>query len=161
MVIKGRVHKYGDDINTDVIFPGRYTYKNLSEEEMASHAMEDLDPDFSKKVKKGDVIFAGKNFGMGSSREQAVLALKYAGISAIVAKSFARIYFRNAINSGLPAIEAPEVVDAVEEGDEVEIDLQRGIIKTPKGEFKFAPFPEKVREILDAGGLIPYIKSRI
>jgi len=161
MIIKGKVHKYGDDINTDVIFPGRYTYKNLSEEEMASHAMEDLDPDFSKKVKKGDIIFAGKNFGMGSSREQAVLALKYAGISAIVAKSFARIYFRNAINSGLPAIEAPEAVEAVEEGDDVEIDLQKGIIKTQKGEFKFAPFPAKVREILDAGGLIPYIKSRI
>lgn len=161
MIIKGKVHKYGDDINTDVIFPGRYTYKNLSEEEMASHAMEDLDPDFSKKVKKGDIIFAGKNFGMGSSREQAVLALKYAGISAIVARSFARIYFRNAINSGLPAIEAPEAVDAVEEGDEVEIDLQKGIIKTQRGEFKFAPFPAKVREILDAGGLIPYIKSRI
>ncbi len=161
MAIKGRVHKYGDDINTDVIFPGRYTYKNLSEEEMASHAMEDLDPDFSRKVKKGDIIFAGKNFGMGSSREQAVLALKYAGISAIVAKSFARIYYRNAINSGLPAIEAPEAVDAVEEGDEVEIDLQNGVIRTPKGEFKFPPFPPKVREILDAGGLIPYIKSRI
>ncbi|MCD6455054.1 MAG: 3-isopropylmalate dehydratase small subunit [Candidatus Aminicenantes bacterium] len=160
-MIKGKVHKYGDDINTDVIFPGRYTYKNLSEEEMAQHAMEDLDPDFSKKVNKGDVIVAGKNFGMGSSREQAVLALKYAGISAIIAKSFARIYFRNAINSGLPAIELPELVDKVNNGDEIELDLEKGIIKVPAGEFKFPPFPEKVREILQAGGLIPYIKSRI
>ncbi len=159
--MKGKVYKCGDNINTDVIFPGRYTYKNLTEEKMASHAMEDLDPEFSKKISKGDIIFAGKNFGMGSSREQAVLAIKYAGISAIVAKSFARIYFRNAINSGLPAIESPEAVDAVKNGDEVEIDLRKGVIKTPNGDFKFPPFPDKVREILDAGGLIPYVKRNI
>ena len=159
--MKGKVYKCGDNINTDVIFPGRYTYKNLTEEEMASHAMEDLDPEFSKKINKGDVIFAGRNFGMGSSREQAVLAIKYAGISVIVAKSFARIYFRNAINSGLPAIESPEAVDAVKNGDEVEIDLEKGIIRTSKGDFKFPPFPDKVREILEAGGLIPYVKRNI
>ncbi len=161
MKLKGRVLKYGDDINTDVIFPGRYTYKNLSPEEMASHAMEDLDPDFPKKVKPGDIVFAGKNFGMGSSREQAVLALKYSGVAAVVAKSFARIYFRNCINAGLPAIELPEAVDAVQEGDQVEIDLEAGLIITPAGEFSFPPFPEKVQEILKAGGLIPYTRKRL
>ncbi len=161
MKLKGRVLKYGDDINTDVIFPGRYTYKNLSPEEMASHAMEDLDPDFSRKVKPGDIIFAGKNFGMGSSREQAVLALKYSGIAAIVAKSFARIYYRNCINAGLPAIELPSAVEAVREGDEVEIDLEGGRIITPAGTFSFPPFPPRVREILTAGGLIPYTRKRL
>ncbi len=161
MKLKGKVIKYGDDINTDVIFPGRYTYKNLSPEEMASHAMEDLDPEFKNKVQPGDIIFAGKNFGMGSSREQAVLALKYAGISAIVAKSFARIYYRNCINAGLPAIELPEAVEAVKEGDQVEIDLERGEVKTPAGVFSFPPFPEKVREILQAGGLIPYTRKKL
>ncbi len=161
MKLKGKVLKYGDDVNTDVIFPGRYTYKNLSPEEMASHAMEDLDPEFKNKVQPGDIIFAGKNFGMGSSREQAVLALKYAGISAIVARSFARIYYRNCINAGLPAIELPEAVDSVKEGDQVEIDLEKGQVKTPAGVFQFPPFPGKVREILQAGGLIPYTRKKL
>ncbi len=161
MKFKGKVLKYGDDINTDVIFPGRYTYKNLSPQEMASHAMEDLDPDFQKKVRPGAILFAGKNFGMGSSREQAVLALKYAGISAIVAKSFARIYYRNCINAGLPAIELPEAVDAVSEGEEVEIDLEKGEIRTSSASFTFPPFPDKVREILEAGGLIPYTRKKL
>ena len=159
--IKGKVHKYGDNINTDVIFPGRYTYKLMEPEEMAKHAMEDLDPEFPSKVKPGDVIVAGRNFGMGSSREQAVLCLKYAGISAIIAKSFARIYFRNAINSGLPVIQSPEAAEALEEGDEVEIDFEAGKIRSSKGEFSFPPFTGKVLEIFEAGGLIPYIKKKL
>ena len=159
--IKGKVHKYGDNVNTDVIFPGRYTYKLMEPEEMAKHAMEDLDPEFPSKVKPGDVIVAGRNFGMGSSREQAVLCLKYAGIAAIIAKSFARIYFRNAINSGLPVIQSPEAADALQEGDEVEIDFEAGKIRSSRGEFSFPPFTGKVLEILEAGGLIPYIKKKI
>ncbi len=159
--IKGKVHKYGDNINTDVIFPGRYTYKLMEPEEMAKHAMEDMDPEFPSKVKPGDIIVAGRNFGMGSSREQAVLCLKYAGIAAIIAKSFARIYFRNAINSGLPVIQSPEAAEALEEGDEVEIDFEAGKIRSSKGEFSFPPFTGKVLEILEAGGLIPYIKKKL
>ncbi len=159
--IKGKVHKYGDNINTDVIFPGRYTYKLMEPEEMAKHAMEDLDPEFPSKVKPGDIIVAGRNFGMGSSREQAVLCLKYAGIAAIIAKSFARIYFRNAINSGLPVIQSPEAAEALQEGDEVEIDFEAGKIKSSRGEFSFPPFTGKVLEILEAGGLIPYIKKKL
>ncbi len=160
-IVKGRVWKYGDDINTDVIYPGKYTYKNLTEEEMAKHALEDLDPNFSKNVKKGDIIVAGKNFGMGSSREQAVLCLKYAGVSAIIAKSFSRIYFRNAVNQGLPVIESKEIVENVDNGEEIEIDFERGIVKTKKGEFEFPPFSDKVLEILSAGGLIPYTKKKL
>ncbi len=160
-IIKGNVWKYGDDINTDVIYPGKYTYKNLTEDEMAQHALEDLDPEFSKNVKKGDVIVAGKNFGMGSSREQAVLCLKYAGVSAIIAKSFSRIYFRNAVNQGLPVIESKEIVENVENGEEIEIDFEKGVVKTKKGDFKFPPFSDKVLEILSAGGLIPYTKKKL
>ncbi len=159
--VKGRVWKYGDGINTDVIFPGKYTYKNLTEKEMAEHALEDLDPEFSKKVKEGDIIVAGKNFGMGSSREQAVLCLKYAGVSAIIAKSFSRIYFRNAVNQGLPVIESSELVDNVENGEEIEINFNEGTVKTSKGEFSFPPFSDKVLEILSSGGLIPYTKKKL
>lgn len=160
-IIKGRVWKYGDGVNTDVIYPGKYTYKNLTPEEMASHALEDLDPDFSKQARKGDIIVAGKNFGMGSSREQAVTSLKYIGISAIIAKSFSRIYFRNAINQGIPAIQSKEAVDAIENGEEIEIDFKKGKIKTLKGEFSFPSFPQKMVEILEAGGLVEYTKKRL
>jgi 3-isopropylmalate/(R)-2-methylmalate dehydratase small subunit len=160
-VIRGRVFKYGDNINTDVIFPGKYTYSIQDPKEMAKHAMEDLDPEFVKKVKEGDIIVAGKNFGMGSSREQAVIALYEAGIRAIIAKSFARIYFRNAINNGLLVIQCPEAVDAIEDGDEVEIDLNENVIRRGKEAFHFPPFHPKVLEILEAGGLIPYVRSRI
>ncbi len=159
--IKGRVWKYGDGVNTDVIYPGKYTYKNLTNEEMASHALEDLDPDFAKNVKKGDIIVAGKNFGMGSSREQAVTSLKYAGISAIIAKSFSRIYFRNAINQGIPAIESSDAVDAIENGETIEIDFKNGVIITAKGNFKFPPFPDKMLEILEAGGLVNYTRQKL
>ncbi|MEN8154255.1 MAG: 3-isopropylmalate dehydratase small subunit [Acidobacteriota bacterium] len=158
---KGKALKYGDNINTDVIFPGKYTYQKMEPEEMAKHAMEDLDPDFVSKVNNGDILVAGKNFGMGSSREQAAVAIKYAGISVIIARSFSRIYFRNAINAGMPAIKSSEAVDAIENGSEVTVDMENGKIITNKGEFDFPPYPETVMKILDKGGLINYIKSNI
>lgn len=158
---KGKVWKYGDDVNTDVIFPGKYTYSVLDPEEMAKHALEDLDPEFASGVKPGDIVMAGKNFGCGSSREQAATCLKYVGVQAVVAKSFARIYFRNAINQGLPVIQCAGAVDHVEGGEEIEIHFSRGRIETTKGVFEFAPLPESVLRILDAGGLIPYTKRKI
>jgi 3-isopropylmalate/(R)-2-methylmalate dehydratase small subunit len=158
---KGRVWKYGDNVNTDVIFPGKYTYSILEPEEMARHALEDLDPGFAKKVKPGDVIVAGRNFGCGSSREQAATCLKYAGVQAVVAKSFARIFFRNAINQGLPVLQSEEAVDSIEDGGEIEIDFDRGSIKRARGDFSFPAFPESVMGILEAGGLIPYTKKKL
>lgn len=158
---EGKVWKYGDNINTDVIFPGKYTYQKMTPEEMAEHAMEDLDTEFVAKVRQGDILVAGKNFGMGSSREQAAVAIKYAGIDVIIAKSFSRIYFRNAINAGMPAIKSPEAVDAVQNGDTVTINMARGEITTPKGTFSFPPYPPAVMEILQENGLIPFIKKKI
>jgi 3-isopropylmalate/(R)-2-methylmalate dehydratase small subunit len=158
---KGKAWKYGDDINTDVIFPGKYTYSILEPEEMARHALEDLDPDFAQRVKEGDVIVAGRNFGCGSSREQAATCLKAAGVQAVIAKSFARIFFRNAINQGLPALQSEEAVDSVENGEEVDIDISSGRIKTGKGIFPFSPFPDSVLGIIKEGGLIPYTRKRL
>jgi len=158
---KGRVWKYGDNVNTDVIFPGKYTYSVLDPEEMARHALEDLDPDFAQKVKPGDVIAAGRNFGCGSSREQAAACLKYAGVQAVIARSFARIFFRNAINQGLPVLQSGEAVDSIEDGEEIEINLALGKIETKKGVFSFSPFPESVSGILEEGGLIPYTKKKL
>ncbi len=161
MFIKGRAFKYGDDINTDVIFPGRYTYSITTPEEMAKHAFEDLDPEFVNKVKKGDIVVAGKNFGMGSSREQAVIALVYVGISAVIAKSFARIYFRNAINNGLLVIESPDAVDAIEDGDIVEIDTEKNEIRVKEKRFKFPALAPEVLEIVKKGGLVEYVKEKL
>ncbi len=158
---KGRIWKYGDNVNTDVIFPGKYTYSILEPEEMARHALEDLDPGFAQKVKPGDVIVAGRNFGCGSSREQAATCLKYAGVQAVVAKSFARIFFRNAINQGLPVLQSEEAVDSIEDGGEIEIDFDRGSIKTARGDFSFPAFSESVMGILEAGGLILYTKKKL
>lgn len=157
--MKGKVWKYGDDMNTDVIFPGRYTYARMEPEEMAKHALEDLDPRFAKEVRPGDVIVAGKNFGCGSSREQAVTCIKAAGVGAVVAKSFARIFFRNAINEGLLALEIPQAVDAIQAGDEVAIDLSRGMLIHKGVEYRFPPLPPAVIEILEDGGLIPHLKK--
>jgi 3-isopropylmalate/(R)-2-methylmalate dehydratase small subunit len=157
----GKVWKYGDNVNTDVIFPGKYTYQKMEPEEMAKHALEDLDPEFTAKVKEGDILVAGKNFGMGSSREQAAVAIKYAGIRVIIARSFARLYFRNAINAGMPAIKSPEAVAALENGDEVTVDMEKGEIITPMGTFSFPPYPRTVMEILEGGGLINFIKNKI
>jgi len=157
----GIVWKYGDNVNTDVIFPGRYTYQIMTPEEMAPHAMEDLDPAFARGVKPGDVIVAGKNFGCGSSREQAAACLKAAGVQAVVARSFARIYFRNAINLGLAVLQCDEAVDALENGDEADIDFSRGEIRSAKGTFRFLPLPDSVIGIIEAGGLIEYTKRKI
>jgi 3-isopropylmalate/(R)-2-methylmalate dehydratase small subunit len=156
---KGRVFKYGDNVNTDVIFPGKYTYTVTDRAEMAKHALEDLDPEFIKTVKPGDIIVGGKNFGCGSSREQAVTCVKEAGVAVVIAVSFARIYFRNCINEGLPALVCPAAVEAIANGESVEVDLAAGTIVTGKGTFAFPPFPPAVQAILSAGGLIPYLKS--
>lgn len=157
----GTVWKYGDNVNTDVLFPGRYTYQMMTPDEMAKHALEDLDPTFAAGVKPGDVIVAGKNFGSGSSREQAATCLKAAGVQAVVAKSFARIYFRNAINIGLPVLQSEEAATALEKGDHVDIDLVRGEIHSAKGLFHFSPLPESVLGIIAAGGLIEYTKTKL
>jgi 3-isopropylmalate/(R)-2-methylmalate dehydratase small subunit len=158
---KGRVWKYGDDVNTDVIFPGRYTYQQMEPAEMAKHAMEDLDPEFARKVKPGDAVVAGKNFGCGSSREQAAACLKAAGVQAVVAKSFARIYFRNAINLGLAVLQCAEASDALKPGDEVEIDFAGGKIISGGRIFKFFPLSASVIGIIEAGGLIEYTKKKL
>jgi 3-isopropylmalate/(R)-2-methylmalate dehydratase small subunit len=161
MIIKGRAWKYGDDINTDVIFPGKYTYTVTEPVEMARVALEDLDPEFSKNVQKGDLIIGGKNFGCGSSREQAVSCLVCAGVGAIIAKSFARIFYRNCINFGLPALTSPDAADAIKNGEVVEIDTDLGRIKCSSGVFKFPPLPKEVVEIFNAGGLVPYTKRKL
>ena len=162
MIITGQVIKYGNDINTDVIFPGRYTYTVNDPGEMARHAMEDLDPDFPEKVKNACIIVAGKNFGCGSSREQAVTALKFAGIKAIIAKSFARIYYRNAINLGVPPIKLDSAGE-INEGDKLEINLEKGIItnKTTGKSYTFTPFPGFILEIIKDGGLLENLKKKI
>ena len=158
---KGKVWKYGDNVNTDVIFAGKYTYSIMSPEEMAKHALEDLDPQFARNVKPGDIIVAGKNFGCGSSREQAAACLKYAGVQAVVAKSFARIYYRNAINLGLPVLQSPEAADALQTGDEVEVDFAAGKIRSGGREYGFPPYPPAVLGIIEAGGLIEYTKKKL
>ncbi|OGD30154.1 MAG: 3-isopropylmalate dehydratase [Candidatus Aminicenantes bacterium RBG_13_63_10] len=160
--MKGKVWKYGDNVNTDVIFAGKYTYVLMPPEEMAKHALEDLDPEFAEKVRPGDVVVAGKNFGCGSSREQAAACLKYAGVQAVVARSFARIYYRNAINLGLPVLQSAEAADALQAGDEVEVDFAAGKIRAASGrEFGFPPFPESVLGIIQAGGLIEYTRKKL
>jgi 3-isopropylmalate/(R)-2-methylmalate dehydratase small subunit len=161
MTIKGKVWKYGDDINTDVLFPGKYTYTVSDPAEMGRHALEDLDPTFRSQVQPGDVIVAGKNFGCGSSREQAVTCLVAKGVGAIVARSFGRIYYRNAINNALPVLTCAQAVDSLESGDEVEIDLKAGQIRCARGTFTFPPLPEAVMAIFEAGGLIPYVRRQL
>ncbi len=156
----GRVWKYGDNVNTDQIFPGKYTYTLTTPEEIAEHALEDLDASFAGAARPGDVVFGGSNFGCGSSREQAVTCLKYKGVAALVAKTFARIFYRNAINQGIPAILCPEAVAAAHPGDAVQVDLVDGLIHLPAGTFPFPAFPPNVRAILEAGGLIEYIKAK-
>ena len=155
----GKVWKYGHNVNTDQIFPGKYTYTLTTPEEIAAHALEDLDPLFAESVRPGDVVFGGNNFGCGSSREQAVTCLKYKGVGALVAASFARIFYRNAINQGVPAIICPEAVAAAQPGDRVQVDLMNGFIHLPGGDFAFPAFPPNVRAILEAGGLVEYTKK--
>ena len=161
MVIKGKIWKYGDNINTDIIFPGEYTYTISDPEEMAKHALENLDPEFIKKVKKGDVIVAGKNFGCGSSREQAPISIKYAGVGAIIAESFARIFFRNAINIGLALIQNKDVARIARVGDDIEVDFEGGNIFYQQQVFTFPPLPKEVMGILESGGLIQFTRKRL
>lgn len=156
----GSVFKYGDNVDTDVIIPARYL--NATDgAELAKHCMEDIDKEFVNKVKPGDIIVANKNFGCGSSREHAPLAIKCAGVSCVIAETFARIFYRNAINIGMPIIECPEAAKAIEDGDEVEIDFDSGLIvdKTKGQTFKGQAFPPFMQKIIEAGGLIPYINS--
>jgi len=156
-----KVWKYDDDINTDMLFPGKYTYSCSTAEEIKPHLLEDLDPDFSGNVADGDVIFAGKNFGCGSSREQPVLGLKAVGVQAIVAKGFARIFYRAAINQGLLLIECPDAVDAYKKGDEVRVDAQAGQISVGGKSFEFPKLPPEILAIRDAGGLLPYTREAL
>ena len=160
-VIRGRAWKYGDDVNTDVIFPGKYTYTISDPVEMAPHALEDLDPKFVSSVQPGDIIVAGKNWGCGSSREQAVTCLKQNQVGAIIAVSFARIYYRNCLNAALPALVCPQAVEVIRDGDLLEIDLPTGTVITPNGSFAFPPLPDAVQEIIQAGGLIEYTRRKL
>jgi len=162
MKLKGKVFKYGADVNTDVIIPARYL--NVSEpDELAKHCMEDIDADFINQVKPGDIIVATTNFGCGSSREHAPLAIKTAGVSCVIARSFARIFFRNAINIGLPLLESAEAVENTSSGDVLEIDLENGKIKnlTNGKSFTAKPYPEFMAELIAAGGLVEYTKKRL
>jgi len=160
--MKGKVWKYGDDVNTDVILPGRYL-SNYDTKFLASHAMEDIDKEFAPNVKQGDIVVGGRNFGCGSSREQAATCLTAAGVQAVVAKSFARIFYRNAINLGLPVIQAPELVDKLQKGDEMEFDMEKGAVRLARtGEtVTFKPLPPFIMELLRDGGLIPHLKKQM
>ena len=155
------VWRFGDDVNTDMLFPGKYTYTCSTPEEIKPHLLEDLDPLFAKTVKPGDIIFAGKNFGCGSSREQPVVGLKTVGIQAVVAESFARIFFRAAINQGLLLIECASAVQAYSKGDTVSLDLEKGIITVGKKSFSLPKLPREILAIRDAGGLLPYTRRKL
>ena len=161
MKASGRVFKYGDNADTDVIIPARYLNATKGEE-LAKHCMEDIDKDFVNKVQKGDIIVANKNFGCGSSREHAPLAIKCAGVSCVIAETFARIFYRNAINIGLPIIECPEAAKAIESGHEVEVDFDSGVItdKTTGESFTGQAFPPFMQKIITAGGLVNYINGQ-
>lgn len=181
MQFTGRCWVYGDDVNTDVIFPGKYTYTLTDISQFATHALEDLDPDFAKQVQPGDIIVGGKNFGCGSSREQAAVCIKMCGVRVIVAKSFARIFFRNCINNGVLPIVCPEAVDAIRKGDIITVDLERSVIRvdgvnsvngvgrsdtadtndTSTFPFPFPSLSASVMAIIEAGGLIPMLRRKL
>ena len=156
-----KVWRYGDDVNTDLLFPGKYTYTCSTAEEIKPHLLEDLDPSFAENVKEGDIIIAGKNFGCGSSREQPVLGLKSVGIEAIIAESFARIFYRAAINQGLVLIECPEAVKAYSEGDTIVLNIEKGSITVGGKTFSFPVLPEEILAIRDAGGLLAYTRLKL
>lgn len=160
MILEGNVIKYGDNVDTDVIIPARYL-STTDHNELAKHCMEDLDKTFVSRVKKGDIIVGGQNFGCGSSREHAPVAIKASGVSCVIAKTFARIFYRNAINIGLPILESPECFDEAAEGDKLNIDLEKGlIINYNKGKtYSVELFPEFIQGIIKSGGLMPYVKS--
>ncbi len=155
------VWKYGDNINTDMLFPGKYTYTCNSVEEIKPHLLEDLDPSFAKNVREGDLIFAGKNFGCGSSREQPVVGLRAVGIIAVVAESFARIFYRSAINQGLLLIECPEAVRSYKHGNQVWLNVSKGTISVGSSKFSFPRLPKEILAIRDAGGLLPYTREKL
>ena len=157
----GIAYKYGDNVDTDVIIPARYL-NTTDHQELSKHCMEDIDQGFVKKVQKGDILVAGKNFGCGSSREHAPIAIKAAGVSCVIAETFARIFYRNAINIGLPIIECPEAAAGIEAGDEVEVDFDSGVItnKTKGTSFQGQPFPEFMQRIIKAEGLVNYINAK-
>lgn len=161
MKLNGKVWKFGDNVNTDEIIPARYL-NTTDPDELAAHFMEDIDPDFVKKMSKGDIIVADKNFGCGSSREHAPLVIKVAGISCVIAKSFARIFYRNSINTGLPILECEEAASKIKEGDEIEVDISTGtIVNLTKNEtYTAKPFPEFMQAIISSGGLMNYVMSR-
>ncbi|HBJ1651447.1 3-isopropylmalate dehydratase small subunit [Clostridium botulinum] len=161
MNVKGRVFKYGDNVDTDVIIPARYL-NTSNHKELASHCMEDIDKDFVNNVKDGDIIVANKNFGCGSSREHAPIAIKASGISCVIASTFARIFYRNSINIGLPILECDEAVENINNGDELEVDFSTGIIKnlSKNEQYKGEAFPEFMQKLIDNNGLIGYIRTK-
>ena len=161
MKLEGTVFKYGDNVDTDVIIPARYL-NSSDPKELAAHCMEDIDKDFTTKVKSGDIIVAAKNFGCGSSREHAPIAIKASGVSIVIAETFARIFYRNSINIGLPIMECPEAAREIQPGDQVEVDLDSGIVTdvTQGKSWKGQAFPPFMQNIISAGGLIPYINSK-
>ena len=156
-----KIYKYKDNVDTDVIIPARYL-NSFDAKELASHAMVDIDPTFASTVEKGDIIVAGQNFGCGSSREHAPLCLKTAGVKCVIAKSFARIFYRNSINIGFPIMECEEAADKIEKGDEVEVDFSTGVItnKTKNETYQSRPFPEFLQKMIDADGLVNYVNSK-
>ena len=162
MKFQGTVIKYGDNVDTDVIIPARYLH-TIDVKELASHCMEDIDKNFVNKVENGDIMIAGNNFGCGSSREHAPIAIKASGISLVIAKSFARIFYRNSINIGLAILECPEAAEAIENGHLVEADLDEGVIydRTTGQSFKTQPFPEFIQKIITSGGLVEAIKAGV
>lgn len=161
MNIKGKVWKFGEDINTDEIIPARYL-NSRDAAELGKHCMEDADAEFPEKVKAGDIIVAGKNFGCGSSREHAPISIKACGVSLVIAPTFARIFFRNSINIGLPLLECKEAADDLKSGDEIEVDLKQGKIKNISNgkEYSASAYPKFMQELIDAGGLINWVKSK-
>jgi 3-isopropylmalate/(R)-2-methylmalate dehydratase small subunit len=161
LALTGKVWKYGDGVNTDVIFPGKYTYTLREPAEIAAHALEDLDPAFAAEAQPGDIIVAGRNWGNGSSREQAVTCLKYKGLAAVVAKSFARIYFRNGLNQGLLLITCPAAVDAAQAGDVLEIDLAQSCLRLNGTIYPFPPLSATALSLIEAGGLVPYVRRKL
>jgi 3-isopropylmalate/(R)-2-methylmalate dehydratase small subunit len=156
-----KIWQYGDNINTDMLFPGKYTYTCSTAEEIKPHLLEDLDPLFAKNVKGGDLIFAGRNFGCGSSREQPVLGIKAVGIAAVVAESFARIFYRSSINQGLLLIECPEAVRAYKQGDNVCLNVKKGTIMIGSNTFSFPKLPKEILAIRNSDGLLPYTRKKL
>ncbi|MCH3972941.1 MAG: 3-isopropylmalate dehydratase small subunit [Oscillospiraceae bacterium] len=161
MIVKGKVHKYGNNVDTDVIIPARYL-NTSSKEELAQHCMEDIDKEFVKTVQPGDIIVADKNFGCGSSREHAPIAIQASGVSCVIASTFARIFYRNSINIGLPILECEAAAKAIQNGDEVQADFATGVIKdlTTGASFQAEPFPPFIQSIIDAGGLLNSLQNR-